>query len=41
MAAQGRTRRPQAVLFACGWNSVRSPMAAALARGLLGRSVYV
>jgi protein-tyrosine-phosphatase len=33
--------RPQAVLFACGMNSVRSPMAAALFRHLLGRAAYV
>src|ERR1700719_1806971 len=33
--------RPQAVLFACGMNAVRSPMAAALFRHLLGRSSYV
>jgi len=33
--------RPQAVLFACGLNSVRSPMAAALFRHLLGRNTYV
>jgi protein-tyrosine-phosphatase len=33
--------RPQAVLFACGLNSVRSPMAAALCRHLFGRSTYV
>ena len=33
--------RPQAVLFVCGQNAVRSPMAAALARHLIGRSVYV
>jgi protein-tyrosine-phosphatase len=33
--------RPQAVLFACGQNAVRSPMAATLARHLFGRSVYV
>jgi protein-tyrosine-phosphatase len=33
--------RPQAVLFACGQNAVRSPMAAALAKHLFGRSVYV
>jgi protein-tyrosine-phosphatase len=41
VAAGGGTRRPQAVLFACGWNAVRSPMAAALFRHLIGRSVYV
>lgn len=28
-------KRPRAVLFACGQNSIRSPMAAALARKLL------
>jgi protein-tyrosine-phosphatase len=37
----GRSRKPQAVLFACGWNSVRSPMAAALFRHLVGRGTYV
>ena len=36
-----RAARPQAVLFACGLNSVRSPMAAAIFRHLLGRRVYV
>ena len=34
-------RRPQAVLFACGLNSVRSPMAAALFRQLFGKTRYV
>src|ERR1700686_4867943 len=32
---------PQAVLFACGMNSVRSPMAAALFKHLFGHSIYV
>ncbi len=32
---------PQAVLFACGLNAVRSPMAAALMKGLAGNAVYV
>src|SRR5215204_2682826 len=32
---------PLAVLFACGFNSVRSPMAAALFKQMLGRSIYV
>lgn len=41
MDAVGGKRRPQAVLFACGQNAVRSPMAAALFRHLAGRSVYV
>jgi len=31
-------RRPQAVLFACGLNSVRSPMAAGLFRHFFGRT---
>jgi protein-tyrosine-phosphatase len=33
--------RPQAVLFACGQNSVRSPMAAALLKHMFGRTLYV
>ena len=33
--------RPQAVLFACGMNSVRSPMAAAMLKQMLGISLYV
>ena len=32
--------RPQAVLFLCGHNQVRSPIAAALAKHLLGGSIY-
>ena len=35
------SQQPQAVLFACGLNSVRSPMAAALTRQALGTSLYV
>src|SRR5215510_777082 len=31
---------PQAVLFACGLNSVRSPMAEGLFKQMLGRTVY-
>jgi protein-tyrosine-phosphatase len=38
---QGQASRPQAVLFACGLNSIRSPMAAALLRQMLGTSLYV
>jgi protein-tyrosine-phosphatase len=41
MTAGARSMRPQAVLFACGLNSVRSPMAAHLSRQFLGNSVYV
>ena len=32
---------PQAILFACGLNSVRSPMAEGLFKQMLGRAVYV
>lgn len=38
MAGAGK---PQAVLFACGMNSVRSPMAAALMKHFYGKSTYV
>jgi protein-tyrosine-phosphatase len=41
MKRTSSTQRPQAVLFACGLNSVRSPMAAALLRQALGTSLYV
>lgn len=34
-------KRVQAVLFACGLNAVRSPMAEAIARHYFGKSVYV
>jgi protein-tyrosine-phosphatase len=36
-----RSSRPQSVLFACGMNAVRSPMAAALAQQMFGTSIYV
>jgi protein-tyrosine-phosphatase len=36
MAGPTRSARPQAVLFACGLNAVRSPMAAALFRHYFG-----
>ena len=36
--AAGRT---QSVLFACGLNSIRSPMAMALAHWLYGKNIYV
>jgi protein-tyrosine-phosphatase len=41
MTAPERPLRPHAVLFACGMNSVRSPMAAGLLRQMLGTNVYV
>lgn len=34
-------RKPQAVLFACGQNSVRSPMAASLLRQMFPQALYV
>lgn len=39
--APPRAGQPQAVLFACGLNSVRSPMAEALLRQIVPRTVYV
>src|ERR1035438_6978201 len=36
-----RRSRPQAVLFACGMNAVRSPMATELLQRLFGKSIYV
>ena len=41
MAEPPRNARPQAVLFACGLNSLRSPMAADLFRQLMARAIYV
>jgi len=35
------TTRPLAVLFACGLNSIRSPMAAGLFAQIFGRAIYV
>jgi len=35
------SKKPQSVLFACGFNSVRSPMAAGLFKQLIGPSTYV
>lgn len=40
-AAPKRSARPQAVLFICGQNVVRSVMAAAWAKHLFGKSLYV
>jgi protein-tyrosine-phosphatase len=36
-----RPKRIQSVLFVCAFNSVRSPMAEALARHYFGKSIYV
>ena len=41
MSSPERPAKPQAVLFACGMNAVRSPMAAGLFAQLFGKTVYV
>ena len=41
MDAPGPGRRVGAVLFACAFNAVRSPMAEAIARHFFGKSIYV
>ena len=41
MADAPRTRSPQAVLFVCGQNSVRSPTAASLLRQFVPHGLYV
>jgi len=37
----GADKRPQSVLFACTFNTVRSPMAEGIARHLFGREIFV
>ena len=41
MEGAPRARTPQAVLFACGLNSVRSPMAESLLQHMFPRALYV
>jgi protein-tyrosine-phosphatase len=41
MTSPSRTGLPHAVLFACGLNSVRSPMAEGLLRSIAPRTMYV
>lgn len=41
MDAAERPSRPRSVLFACGMNALRSPMAAALLQQLLGKTITV
>jgi protein-tyrosine-phosphatase len=41
MDEPSRRARPHAVLFACGLNSIRSPIAAGLLNHLSGRSLYI
>jgi protein-tyrosine-phosphatase len=40
-SANRSSAQPLAVLFACGLNAIRSPMAAAMLRQMLGASIYV
>ncbi len=39
--AAGPATRPASILFLCGMNAIRSPMAEALARSILPANVYV
>jgi protein-tyrosine-phosphatase len=41
MVAAGRALKPHAVLFACGLNAIRSPIAAGLFKQLFGARAYV
>src|SRR6266481_17079 len=41
MVALTRARNPQAVLFSCGQNSVRSPMAESLLQHMFPQALYV
>jgi len=41
MSTPAPPAKPQAVLFACGLNSIRSPMAAAMLKQMFGSSLYV
>src|SRR5881227_1453868 len=41
MSEPPRRATPRSVLFACGLNSVRSPMAAGLYKQIIGRASYV
>jgi protein-tyrosine-phosphatase len=41
MAPPSRAHTPQSVLFACGLNSVRSPMAASLLQRMFPHALYV
>ena len=40
-APERKQTRPGAVLFMCGWNAIRSPMAEAIAKKLLPHDIYV
>src|SRR3546814_14602336 len=40
-ASEAGMKKPGAVLFMCGWNSIRSPMAEVIAKRLLPSDIYV
>ena len=40
-AADGQNARPGAILFMCGMNAIRSPMAEVIAKRLLPHDIYV
>src|SRR3546814_13466688 len=40
-ASEAGMKKPGAVLFMCGWNSIRSPMAEVIATRLLPSDLYV
>lgn len=40
-ASDAKSARPSAVLFMCGMNSIRSPMAEAIAKRLLPTDIYI
>ena len=40
-ASESTEKRPGAILFMCGMNSIRSPMAEALAKSMLPKGTYV
>lgn len=40
-ASEARERVPGSILFMCGMNAIRSPMAEALARSMLPRGTYI
>ncbi len=40
-ASESTEKRPGAILFMCGMNAIRSPMAEALAKSMLPKGTYI
>jgi protein-tyrosine-phosphatase len=40
-ASEEKLEKPGAILFVCGWNAIRSPMAEVIAKRLLPSDIYV